>query len=906
MVGCLLRFIIVLLLSAGAYGNTRDLLIHGCWKMQGNDRCYYRPNTTLRFWASEKSSLALAGKAAQVEPAGTGFSFRFQPKESHVVLMFPVGAEKRKITLIAEKTPSWLSELKRRLIAGKADLAKQLLRQVITDDDKSAEAYSRLALLVLGEGDNKAATRLLNTAAKLYQEKENWPSYVNDVTVLLYLALYRDEVAQNSLSDKAKELFEKLDEMSSPLAKTHYLLSYYRGIYYRYEGHYQLAQRELQRAVDVADNFQFVRELGMAREALANLLTEVGQFAHADRVYQRLLAANNVQGCDLAYYNNSAAGSLLMAAESGETEPGRLQQAASYLSSASGHNSTNCPDHHSLQAFIFLNETLLAIIQKRAQLAEEKLMAIHQLSDRSDRVQTWVGDFAGRIALLKKRWDEAEMAFEKLKGQSRSKEDAEAMWRATLGLARVKLAIEQPDAALALLQENAQRTDQLAEAIGIHEERSRFYNLRKQNSQLLLETLIAIGDAEAVLAVLKHARQRVLGDALRQFAIENRSAQQHRGVQRYVDKRKQEAAAKANSWMLSQSEFQHQEKRQAAAKSQLVSEIAQVNAITELSTPREQNGPSTEENKKASFPANTLNLYFFRDGNGTVVVAENNRGPIMKHFDKSNGGAKKEVDVIKNLQFDTSQFESLAFLILPFAREIDEAEMINLYGSGEFATTALHRIPFRGKPLGEQKTLLYRLDLADTLPDFSWPHPGMLLVGDAHGDLPNSRKEIKALSKFSNELATTLTGEAVTYSALRSELPKHRHVHYSGHGDAKGQSWQSSLALANDNGLSIGDILTLDKVPYSLVLSACSTNHNAVQSMVEDWSTVNAFLVAGSAWVMGSPEPIDDQDAFVFMQKLYQFWKAEDDLLTAWQLTQRKLASLPTKNTWQHFRLYAK
>ena len=551
-----------------------------------------------------------------------------------------------------------------------------------------------------------------------------------------------------------------------------------------------------------------------------------------------------------------------------------------HLESASNLNGANCYDHKSLQVFIDLNLSLLAILRSQAQVAQQTLAPIEVQTELPPLVKTWVLDFKGRIAALENDWQGAEKAFSGLSAWGQKEKNLEAQWRANLGLANISLAKKQMKQALAYLSENDRRAQQAAKRISIHEERSRYFSLKQQNTQLLLQTLVEKGELNSVLLFLRASRRRVLDEAFKQFKIDNRSAQKRAQVERYVNVRK--ANATTNYWMLSEQEFQQQTRRDAATRAGLVSKLAQTTGAI-----AEKNAPIA---KDLSPPVAELNLYLHQDRLNTLVIAVGPEQRLMRRFDR----------------VPSLHPHQLGHLLAPFLRQLDNVEHVNLFPSGEFANIPIHRIQYRNQTLGEAKTLLYRLDLVDLKPDFSWPHEGMLLLGDSREDLPQSIKEVRSLASLSNERGMTLMGQAITYSAVRTQLGKYPHVHYSGHGNAEGQSWQSSFALYDDDDFTIGDILTLEKVPNSLILSACLTGGNQVETLVKDWNVVNAFLIAGSQWVIGSPEPVADVDAYQFMHRLYQYWKAEDDLLVAWKATQGSLKNEISGSTWQHFRLYAK
>src|SRR6185295_13907303 len=106
--------------------------------------------------------------------------------------------------------------------------------------------------------------------------------------------------------------------------------------------------------------------------------------------------------------------------------------------------------------------------------------------------------------------------------------------------------------------------------------------------------------------------------------------------------------------------------------------------------------------------------------------------------------------------------------------------------------------------------------------------------------------------------------------------------HYAGHGAFSGfGGWESSLLLAEDTRLTLGDLLALERVPSRVVLSGCETGRSSTETSVESLGLAHAFLLAGSREVVASTRPADDRTVPAFFADLYRRLDREPDLAVA-------------------------
>jgi CHAT domain-containing protein len=187
-----------------------------------------------------------------------------------------------------------------------------------------------------------------------------------------------------------------------------------------------------------------------------------------------------------------------------------------------------------------------------------------------------------------------------------------------------------------------------------------------------------------------------------------------------------------------------------------------------------------------------------------------------------------------------------------------------------------------------------------------------LLVADPRGDLPGAAAESVAVRHVLqlgprpwtiDELST----KAASLDAVRKRLAGADLFHYAGHGSFSGfGGWDSTLLLAGNTHLILGDLLALDSLPRWVVLSGCDTGRSSAEAPVAGLGLAHAFLLAGSEAVVASTRPTDDRTLPTFFTDLYQEWQQHGDLDlgTALQRAQLAWRKQNPAADWASFRLF--
>ena len=145
--------------------------------------------------------------------------------------------------------------------------------------------------------------------------------------------------------------------------------------------------------------------------------------------------------------------------------------------------------------------------------------------------------------------------------------------------------------------------------------------------------------------------------------------------------------------------------------------------------------------------------------------------------------------------------------------------------------------------------VLHSLDVSS--PAARRPGRGALVIVDPGGNLREARAEGAHVARHLD--ATTLAGESATFAEVIGSLQRVEHLHYAGHA-RPGDALRSSVRLA-DQALTAADVLTLDRVPSTVVLNGCES---ARASGLVPVGVAQSFVLAGSRLVVGAIEPVDD------------------------------------------------
>lgn len=263
-------------------------------------------------------------------------------------------------------------------------------------------------------------------------------------------------------------------------------------------------------------------------------------------------------------------------------------------------------------------------------------------------------------------------------------------------------------------------------------------------------------------------------------------------------------------------------------------------------------------------PATGLSLVVAEVREGLVAFAIDAKGITVRRFGDLDASATPE---------------TLAeALLVPFASQLVAAQSLHVLLPASLGSVDLHALPFQGHPLGARLAVDYLADVGGAPVEAELP-PRALVVGDPSTNLPDARAEARAVAQRLAPLRIDgggadgpelLLGAAATRASVVRGLERATLFHFAGHASFGGlDGWESQLLLADDGRLTVADIFALRHVPRQVVLLGCETARADVAASSESLSVAQAFVVAGSSFVVAPTRRVPDADAARMARALY-------------------------------------
>ena len=174
-------------------------------------------------------------------------------------------------------------------------------------------------------------------------------------------------------------------------------------------------------------------------------------------------------------------------------------------------------------------------------------------------------------------------------------------------------------------------------------------------------------------------------------------------------------------------------------------------------------------------------------------------------------------------------------------------------------------------------------------------------------NLPEARREgqqIQTTLSTHGFNVETLSGSAAVTSAIIEKMQGHRIFHYAGHGEFdESNPTFSGLLLGKDTQLTVSDILALTNAPETVILSACETAMVNVDSSHDSIGIAQAFLTAGTKYVVASHARLMTRSVALLMKEFYESFSQSKNIESAFQFAQRQAATELPDSDWATYRL---
>jgi tetratricopeptide (TPR) repeat protein len=673
-------------------------------------------------------------------------------------------------------------------------------------------------------------------------------------------------------------------------AESRFHVSYYGGLLAEKEGDYRSAMAAVQEAEEIAERVKLDRYRWMAEQKQALLLTGIGRFGDAVRIFERLRREPRaLTPCGVAEVPANQAWAMLLAREAGEE---RLGDPTPLLKTALATFET-CDEFTPEDRMNILIDLAFAHLQEgRPALARDLLARARGLEpDPPLPLLLWRLDLEARVPLREGRPAEALRRFGELEELASAASSPDHRLRAVFGKAQARESLGERTAALDILRQAETLLDEMSLQVPLHEGRETFMATRHAVVSLHVELLLDQGRNAEALQLVRHARSRLLRQMERSHSLAKLSsdqrAQWERLLAEYHEKRAALEQRAKDEWQLPADQVP----REQAARE------AEAEAVNKLLDRAFQVLPRARSQMEPAPPRpGELILAYHPLSHGWAGFATDGEDVRVRRF---------------KLPPDLSRLDRLsASLLLPFQDLIAKARRIRILASGPLQGIDFHALPFDGDVLLAKAPVVYGLDLPASPAPAQVRERRALLVADPRDDLrgalDESRKVLATLQSGPRPWTTQeLKSEEASAEALRERLDSYDLLHYAGHGSYSGSGgWDSSLLLAGETRLTLGDLVSLDRVPAWVVLSACDTGRSSTEIPVESLGLAHAFLLAGSRAVIASIRRAKDREASSFFPVLYREWNRQPDLAVALQRAQLSWRERNPGADWEGFRLF--
>jgi CHAT domain-containing protein/tetratricopeptide (TPR) repeat protein len=144
----------------------------------------------------------------------------------------------------------------------------------------------------------------------------------------------------------------------------------------------------------------------------------------------------------------------------------------------------------------------------------------------------------------------------------------------------------------------------------------------------------------------------------------------------------------------------------------------------------------------------------------------------------------------------------------------------------------------------------------------------LLALGES-SRLPHAAREAEFVGSLFDD-ATVFVGEQATLAAVQNNAGEADIVHLACHAQFRSDNPMFSALHLADGPLTVELAETLSLRPGLVVLNACETGLSELGSGDEMVGLVRAFLIAGTARVLATAWPVDDEHAARFMARFYR------------------------------------
>ncbi len=162
------------------------------------------------------------------------------------------------------------------------------------------------------------------------------------------------------------------------------------------------------------------------------------------------------------------------------------------------------------------------------------------------------------------------------------------------------------------------------------------------------------------------------------------------------------------------------------------------------------------------------------------------------------------------------------------------------------------------------------LQFAQPATSFTRPaSDAVLVVGNPTRDLPGAEREAAQVAEL---FGTSVLSHDATEAKVRQRAERARVLHFATHGRLSADvPLDSAIELANDEDLTLQEMMGLELRADLVVLSACNTGRGEITAANEVLGLTRGLLAAGGGATVVSLWPVDDQATTLLITRSYRY-----------------------------------
>lgn len=768
------------------------------------------------------------------------------------------GLSKQTLQVSESSEPSWLRQARRLRGEDRGSEALPILNshlQQPLDDRDRARALGWLALVLLDQGKVEQAKQHFEQALKLDRQS-------GLVSTELYhiLSLSKLLSTRQRRIDQAEELFVQRQELLELTPPVRVWEKLHRGNLRFQLGDLRGALADTSQGLKQALLFNDTSGLLELKLEQATILAHLGRFREAKALLPSVLK-EDLGSCMRirALHTKSWLGILEWQASGAPSQPDQDELRKSLSEALTLFD--KCKQVRP-RAAVLTDQAHAELLSGNADRAACFLQqAKDEVMEDAELQWEWL-DLQGQILARQNNWGAAQKAYAELRRLSASANAYESLLRALFGLAN---AAEHQDeqAALALYDEARTLLEERALEMPLGSGHSSFVGSYQRGTQLELDLLLRRGRSMEAFELLRRSRSRTMDTIARFAQIDRFDAKKResydRAVAAYQHARLElEAlvipARDAPSNQLESLQREMQEREQA-----LLSILATAGRAS-LSTGRPELRPIAP--REMMLTCHPLRKQW------ACLLASSQAPPAVGYSD------------------GPPDLAWLTRFLAPHSQELSTMERLVILPFGAMRHLDIHLLPLwpGGVPLWSRIEVVYGMDLpAPNSTQAQNLRDGAFLFVDPQRNLPENRQaaqdidealrsqgwrtqiqmgSVARLGGAQDVPPSVLKVSAQTKTVLSGIAANDLFI-YAGHADyAEAGGWIHRLGLLDERGILVGDILTLQRAPSTVLLFACQSGRSDEETGGQEGvGLAQAFLLAGSQVVLATVRPVRDDVA---------------------------------------------